>query len=134
MAQQFTYSFNVIFAKTFKGLSISDQDKVLDFLEIFEVNGLSDFQLYEGKISPSWASLDPSDANYTYAQANNLWHYHVGLPSYVQRHGKYKTSDWVLHFQWVHGANHIDIADMCYHYSMDGTFYLPNPPFFVKAI
>lgn len=132
MAQDYTVSFSKLFAANYKQFSESDQNKVLDFTEKFEEFGLIDFSVYEGKLSSSWANIDETDANYTYAKANHLWHYHVGLPQYTQRHGKYKTSDWVLHFQWDFGSSHIHIVDMCYHYTSDGVFYLPDPKYFEK--
>lgn len=134
MAQQFKFTFSKIFAKQFAGFSESDQDKVLDFTEQFEKYGLQDFTQYQGKITPSWKGLDDNDPKYSYAKSNNLWHYHVGLPVYVQKHPKYKTSDWVLHFQWSYGADDIHIVDMCYHYTADGVFYLPSPDYLEKAV
>lgn len=133
MTQNYTVSFGKLFAANFEQFSKSDQDKVLDFTDKFEECGLVNFDVFPGKVSHSWANIDSSDANYTYAQANNLWHYHVGIPQYTTRHGKYKTSDWVVHFQWEYGASHIHIVDMHYHYSSDGVFYLPDLKFFEKS-
>ena len=137
MAQTFSWSFNDLFANQFKNLSDKDQDCVLDFVETFEVHGLSDFTKYVGKITPSWKGLDTSVKEqkdvFEYAKANNLWHYHVGIPVYVQVHGKYKTSEWVLHFQWVNGSNEIYIADMYDHYTVDGKFYIPAEQYLKKA-
>ncbi|EMX1259838.1 MULTISPECIES: hypothetical protein [Klebsiella pneumoniae complex] len=133
MTQHFTTSFGKLFAKEFGNFTESDQDKVLDFTEQFERCGLRDFSCYQGKISASWSNLDETDANYIYAKDNDLWHYHVGLPEYVQRHPKYYTSDWVVHFQWVERGNHIHLVDMCYHYTYDGQFYLPKPEYLEKA-
>lgn len=137
MAQSFTWSFSNVFAKEFKNFSLGDQDCVLDFTDIFEVHGLSDFSKYVGKITPSWKGLDIENqeqkATFDYAKSNGLWHYHVGIPVYVKNHGKYMTSEWVLHFQWEKGSNHIDIVDMCYHYTSTGKFYLPKPEYLAKA-
>ena len=133
MTQKYTVSFSKLFAANFAQFTESDQDKVLDFTEKFEEHGLADFANYPGKVSKSWANIDQSDANYVYAKANNLWHYHVGIPHYTTRHGKYQTSDWVLHFQWEYGTPHIHIVDMHYHYTRDGIFYLPDLKFFEKS-
>lgn len=137
MAQTFSWDFNELFAKQFKNLSKKDQDSILDFTDIFEKHGLSDFTKYTGKISPSWSGLDTEDeeqkAKFDYAKHHKLWHYHVGLPVYVQVHGKYQTSDWVLHFQWENGSDELYIADMCYHYTEDGKFYLPTENYLKKA-
>lgn len=133
MTQKYTVSFGKLFAKEFANFSEKDQDAVLDFTEQFERCGLSDFSQFKGKISPSWSNLDEDDEVFTYAMSHALWHYHIGLPEYIQRHPKYCTSDWVLHFQWVQGENHIHIVDMCYHYTQDGKFYLPSPQYLDKA-
>lgn len=43
-----------------------------------------------------------------------------------QSHGRYKTSDMVLHFQWKNKGNHISLVDMYDHYTSEGRFYLPS--------
>lgn len=121
----YTYSFRTQFASEFKNFPPEQQDKVLDFTDTFELHGLLDFTKYVGKIAPSWSGSATS-ADQAFAKANDLWHYHIGLPTYVQIHPKYKTSDWVLHFQWVKQGDHIDIVDLYSHYKFDGTFYLPG--------
>ncbi|MFS7192754.1 MULTISPECIES: hypothetical protein [Serratia] len=137
MVPTYTWSISSVFAKQFDNLSTGDQDCILDFTDIFEAHGLSDFKKYVGKISPSWKGLNVEDAEqkltFDYAKSNDLWHYHVGLPVYVKKHDKYLTSDWVVHFQWKQGSNHIDIVDMCYHYTADGKFYIPKPEYLAKA-
>ncbi|EMD9275296.1 hypothetical protein VWV82_003939 [Cronobacter malonaticus] len=133
MTQQYTVSFGKLFAKEFEHFNEKDQDKVLDFTELFERYGLADFSKYPGKISPTWSNLESDDPDFIYAMTNRLWHYHVGLPEYVQRHPKYMTSDWVLHFQWTQGDYNIHLVDMCYHYTQDGKFYIPKPHYLEKA-
>jgi hypothetical protein len=113
------------FKKEFTNYPTYQQDKILDFTDIYEVYGLSNFDKYEGKITPSWSNLDPSDPNYSYTRDNNLWHYHIGIPEYKQMHSKYKTSKVVLHFQWEDKGNIINLVDLYNHYLRDGTFYLP---------
>jgi hypothetical protein len=90
------------------------------------LHGLSDFTKYTGKITPSWSGLHCTDPIYQYAKNNDLWHYHIGIPKYVSNHNKYKTSDWVLHFQWPDKGNRITLVDICYHYKSDGTFHMPS--------
>lgn len=83
--------------------------------------------MYTGKIAPSWSGLCEGEAAaYVYAYNHNLWHYHIGLPAYIQHHPKYKTSDWVLHFQWFKLENRVVLVDVYYHYTSDGKFYLPS--------
>jgi hypothetical protein len=118
-----TWSFSILFAQQFKQFPSPDQDKILDFIETYETHGLSDFSNYEGKITPSWSGDGISQNDY--AHDNSLWHYHIGIPDYKQRHPAYKTSDWVLHFQWENKGDHITIIDLYSHYNYDGEFYLP---------
>lgn len=92
---------------------------------------MSDFSIYEGKITPSWSG-NCSEEDKKFAQNKHLWHYHIGIPYYKKRHSKFKTSDYVLHFQWKYKGNHIAIADLCYHYKSDGSFYLPNEKYLEK--
>lgn len=133
MTQPFTVSFNKLFAKQFEQFDTKAQDCILDFVEQFERCGLDDFTNYEGKIAPSWSNLATDNPKYVYAKGNDLWHYHIGLPEYTQRHDKYKTSDWVLHFQWQPKGTELNLVDMCYHYTCDGEFYLPDESYLEKA-
>jgi hypothetical protein len=121
----YSTSFKKQFTIEFSRFPTDQQDKVLEFTETFEEHGLSDFNMYPGKISPSWGG-NATPAAAAFAQANDMWHYHVGVPSYTQVHGKYKTSDWVLHFQWINRGQHVDILDLYSHYRYDGSFYLPG--------
>lgn len=122
-----TYSvtFKTQFAVEFANYPAKQQTAVLTFAQIFQQHGLADFTLYDGKITPSWSGLNPGDADYAYTYGSDLWHYHLGIPYYKQVHGKYKTSDVVLHFQWANRGKHIALVDVYDHYRADGTFYLP---------
>lgn len=102
------------------------QDGVLEFVETFELYGLSDFTQYPGKITPSWKGVEESSSSFKFAYENSLWHYHIGVPQYVSVHPKYKTSDYVLHFQWLQGSSHIDLVDVSAHYKSTGAFYMPS--------
>lgn len=114
------------FSIEFPNFPVDQQNKVLDFIDIFEQHGLTDFSRYEGKITPSWKGMNVSESNYRYARDNSLWHYHVGIPEYRQVHSTYKTSDMVLHFQWPGKGSHVNLLDMYYHYDSEGLFYLPT--------
>lgn len=122
----YTWSFKKQFAKEFSRYPLDQQDKIIAFLDLFEQHGLGNFNLYQGKISPSWGGLEPADPRFSFAKTHHLWHYHIGIPKYVMKHGKYLTSDWVLHFQWKDKGEHINLVDICYHYRNDGTFHLPH--------
>ncbi|MBV6589149.1 hypothetical protein [Acinetobacter baumannii] len=75
-------------------------DLIDDFLEHYEQNGLTG---WKGKISPSWKvpeCYQDHKERAKYAQEMDLWHAHIGLPSWQTRKGaNYSTSDQVLHFQ-----------------------------------
>ena len=122
---KYTWDFKKVFATQFSNWSKKDQDKILDFTDIYEEYGLDDFSKYPGKIAPSWSFLDISDPNYSYTTNNYLWHYHVGIPEYRQVHDKFQTSSYVLHFQWKNKGTHISLVDCYEHYLKNGTFYLP---------
>lgn len=121
----FTVSYSARFAAEFARFPSDQQDRVIAFAELFERHGLSDATKYPGKLSPSWLGLQPINPTYQYAYSNNLWHYHVGIPYYRPTNQGYSTSEWVLHFQWVKDAPHIDLVDLYEHYLRDGRFYLP---------
>jgi hypothetical protein len=120
----FTVGFKLQFAQEFTRYPQDQQDKILDFVSLFQAYGLGDFSKYPGKISPSWSGIPSTHPNYGYAQTNNLWHYHMGHPVYVTG-PKYQTSDWVIHFQWASGSAHIDLVDCYQHYMSTGAFYMP---------
>jgi hypothetical protein len=91
--------------------------------------GLRDQTLYPGKLSGSWVTLAEDDPEYKRTRDACLWHYHIGLPYYTQSYAGYKTSEWLLHFQWPNwatGGTHIEIVDLYTHYKSDGQFYLPS--------
>ncbi len=62
---EYTWDFKKIFASQFSNMPKEDQDKILDFTDIYENYGLCDFSKYTGKIVPSWSFLDTSDPNYS---------------------------------------------------------------------
>jgi hypothetical protein len=129
----FNWEFKAIFAEEFERLPQDQQDKVFDFTDIYEAHGLADFKKYPGKITQSWKGLDQTDPAFAYAYDNSLWHYHVGLPTFKQAfHGKYLTSDWVLHFQWKNwhlNAPEIALVDLYQHVDYKGKFWLPKPEY-----
>ena len=127
-----TVSFGARFAEEFPRFPTDQQDKILAFVEQFERHGLNDFAKFEGKIARSGADLDDDDPLKAFCENNNLWHYHIGIPEYEERHEKYKTSDWVLHFMWPE-KNHIVLVDIYSHYTSDGGFYLPSEGYLKQA-
>jgi hypothetical protein len=100
----YTTSFSLQFAQDFARFPVPDQLKVTTFLTQFESFGLQSFSNYPGKIAPSWSG-PATAANHAFARNNDLWHYHIGIPKLKPtQHGKYFTSDWLLHFQWPHSC------------------------------
>ncbi|POP53100.1 hypothetical protein [Zhongshania marina] len=125
----YEWSFGCKFASEFQNLSQIDQDKILDFTDIFEINGFDDFTRYTGKIAPSWSG-DISQKNFEFARKHDLWHYHVGIPDYKARHDKYQTSDWLLHFV-RQSSQRIILVDLYSHYTSAGEFYFPPESYLV---
>lgn len=124
----YTWEFGKQFAVEFGNYPENQQDKILDFTDVYEKYGLKDFSKYQGKISQSWRGIDKTHPIYDYAYSNNLWHYHIGIPKYVKsKYNNYLTSDMILHFQWKNRSNHIFIADITWHYKSNGEFWLPEP-------
>jgi hypothetical protein len=121
----YTVTFLPKFASEFGNFPQDQQDKILNFVSQFETYGLDNFSRYEGKIAPSWNNLNITDQNYLYCINNALWHYHIGIPEYQQRHSKYKTSVWVLYFQWPDRRAHINLVDIYTHEDAHGNFYIP---------
>lgn len=63
--------------------------------------------MYVPKNDPDWLN------KVKYAQAYNLWHYHIGIPNYeLSEKGDY-TSEYVLHY--IKGENFIKIVDLSAH-------------------
>lgn len=128
----YTVRFNTKFAAEFANYPTPQQDAILTFAKNFQLHGLGDFNKFEGKVSPSWSGLSSSDPVYIYTVKNHLWHYHVGIPTYRTVHGKYKTSDVVLHFEWPSKGPLIHLVDTYDHLRADGTFYIPPPQYLAK--
>lgn len=132
-----TWDFKPLFLKQFQNFKTPQQDAIYDFTDLVEAGALDDFTLFPAKISHSWKGLAKGSSEYNFAFGNNLWHYHIGIPNYRQTHPKYKTSDWVLHFQWNDkntGGRHISLVDCYQHYKVDGTFYMPSADYLADQL
>lgn len=55
----YNWSFHDQFAKEFKNFPEDQQNKIIEFTDVYEVHGLVDFTAHEGKIGPSWKTDDP---------------------------------------------------------------------------
>lgn len=95
----FGKTFNLHFAERFPSKTVNLID---DFIEYYEDNGLVG---WKGKVSPSNRVPENNPDRYALiAKANrfNLWHAHIGDPKWNSTpHGRYFTSDWVLHFKKI---------------------------------
>ena len=125
---KYQVTFGDQFSKEFVNYPTSQKEIIGKFVEKYQQIGI-DFtnNSYEGKFSPSWSGNSMSQADYDYAYNNDLWHYHIGIPTYLESplHTKYKVSDWVLHFQWKNKGNLIHLVDLYSHTTYSGAFYLP---------
>ena len=124
---EYIFNYGKLFANEFKNYPQDQQNAILDFLDIYEVYGLKSFKPYKGKITFSWKGLNHKDPAYQYAKNNDLWHIHIGLPSFRKSaFGQYYTSDMILHFQWINKGNVIKVVDVTPHYKADRQFWLPT--------
>lgn len=103
----YTVEFLPKFARESADFPVEHQNKMLDFVRMFQLHGLLDFPVYEGEIAPSWVS---------------------GTPEY--HFARYKTSDVVPHFQWKNKGDHISLVDMYDHCISEGRVYLPSGTYF----
>ena len=123
----YSWEFGKQFAVQFGRYPEDQQDKILDFTDIYEEFGLQDFSKYQGKIAPSWRGIDKTHPIYDFTYSNNLWHYHIGMPDYVKsKYNNYSTSDMILHFQRKDHIKHIRLLDITWHYKANGEFWLPT--------
>ena len=79
-------------------LDESVQQAIFDFASHVETHG---FKGLKGR-NKSSAIPNPHTkrqrANFKHAQKNCLWHYHIGLPEYVEQANGEFTSEMVLHY------------------------------------
>lgn len=126
----YTVSYSIEFKKNLGGFPKPDQMKIALFVAQFQKDGLADHSKYPGKIAVSWGGLQPPDPRFTFTHGNDLWHYHIGIPTYIPaRSQSYLTSDWLLHFQWPNwqkNGTHIHLVDLLQHDDSSGVFNLPR--------
>lgn len=115
------------FARHFLNFPKSDQEKIRAFIEHVELYGLQGLQ---GR-NKSSDDVPKDDLNWLekvkYAQENCLWHYHIGIPTYVQANNGDWVSEYVLHYQWLVEHDMIRIVDLSAHPPL----VLPCPSDFV---
>jgi hypothetical protein len=125
----FTVDFGQQFLKEWKQYTRDQQAHVTSFVALVKAHGLDQTKL-PGRLTASW--LGAGQADFTYAQQNSLWHYHLGYPTWRDKGpGVPKTSEWVLHLQYIDGGTHMTVLDLYEHYLRNGQFYLPRGPHMV---
>lgn len=116
----FSETFNLYYTTRYSSKTV---DKIDDFIEHFERYGLfgdksKGYPAWVGKVAPSWnvpENYPDREAIEAHARANKLWHAHLGDPVFIDTfHGKYKVSDWVIHFQKM-SDTHIKLLELGYH-------------------
>ncbi len=107
-------SFGEVFINHLTNFPTEDQKKIFDFASHITINGFSGLP---GRVKQS-TDVDKNDHKFLekvrYARDNNLWHYHIGIPSYDESkpYGDW-TSKYVLHY--THLGNDVIIVDMDSH-------------------
>ena len=128
------WSYSKSFIACMAHFTPDERAKVADFIVTYQDHGLKDFSLYKGKIART-GSGNCTEEERAFGLKHDLWHYHVGVPTYVKSpHGQYMTSRDVLHFQWFQSENRIRLVDMYRHYLLDGKFYVPSEKAFETEI
>lgn len=119
----FSETFNLYYSTRYSPKTV---EKIDDFIDHFEQYGLfgntaKGYPAWIGKVSPSWKVPDgypDKDSIEHHARTNLLWHAHLGDPVFINTsHGKYKVSDWVIHFQKL-SDTHIKLLELGYHNPM----------------
>lgn len=108
------------FRQHLKNYPRADQLKIKAFIEHIEQHGFNGLQ---GRNKPS-EDVPANHPNWhavvTYAQKHNLWHYHIGIPTYTTSKQGDMTSEYVLHY--IKGDGFIKIVDLSAHPPL----HLPN--------
>lgn len=98
------------FKKDFQNFPNADKDKISEFIEYVQNNGLVGLT-GRNKSSDDVPKDDPFWSNKVrYAQKYQLWHYHIGIPNYELSESGDFVSEYVLHY--IKGNDFIKIVDM----------------------
>ncbi len=106
--------FGQIFINRFDNFPAADKQKIQEFADHVSRYG---FRRLPGRNKPS-TDVPTDDKDFidkvVYARRHNLWHYHIGIPSYDERNdfGDY-TSEYVLHYK--HMGAEIVVVDFDFH-------------------
>lgn len=87
-----------LFKQHFKNFPKNDRKIIFEFIAYVEENGF-DGLTGRNKSSDNVPFDNPNwSANVKHAQANKLWHYHIGIPHYETSPKGDKTSEYILHY------------------------------------
>ena len=122
---QYTVDFSDSFSTFYASLvemptRLNILDCIDEFIDHFEKNGLWG---WKGKIAPSSRLPvnipEPKRSDLiAHAEANKLWHAHIGDPSFRDTGHGYSVSDGVLHFQKLSSYS-IKLLEVGYHRPME---------------
>ena len=79
-------------------LDESVQQAIFDFASHVERHGLKGLKGRNKSSAIPNPHTKRQRANFKHAQKNCLWHYHIGLPEYVEQANGEFTSEMVLHY------------------------------------
>ena len=110
-----TVQISNYFRELFKTLPEEQRLKINSFIIHVQKYGLNDLE-GRNKSSDQVPKGTPNKLNkIKYAQEHNLWHYHIGIPEYIDD-GKQKgdkTSQYLIHY--IKGDGFIKIIDFSSH-------------------
>lgn len=111
----------VIFANWLEDnyLSFDDdlRDAVLDFAIHVEINGLKGLKGRNKSSAPPNPRTKKEHKHVKFAQKYCLWHYHLGVPCYVEQASGDLTSEYILHYCHYDGV--IVLVDISTHPPFD---------------
>lgn len=105
--------FAPIFSKHLKNFPKADREKIRAFVEHVEQFGFHGLQ-GRNKSSDQVPTDNPNwSERVAYAQKYKLWHYHIGIPTYVLSEKGDQVSEYVLHY--IRESDYIILVDMSPH-------------------
>lgn len=113
MGERISVEYSEHFQKCLKNFPKTDQLKIRDFVEHIKNHGFDGLQ-GRNKSSDNVPKDDPQwSIKVAYAQKYNLWHYHIGIPTYELSQKGDKVSEYILHY--IKGDDFIKLVSMSYH-------------------
>ncbi|OPH38506.1 hypothetical protein [Moraxella equi] len=91
-------NFSLYFLRLLDKLDEQNQDRVAEFINHVEQNGLYGLAGRNKSSAPQNPHTKKERANFNHAQKYCLWHYHIGIPNYTGEFGD-MISEYILHYQ-----------------------------------